>query len=71
MAAATTTATPIVGDARYKAVRRVKNRTNAAIDRRVAQWTRAIASAKDKNKIAVLQAKIEGASIAKAYLNEN
>lgn len=71
MTATETTATPaVVGDARFKAVRRVKNRFNAQADREIARYTRAIAASKDKTKIAVNQAKLESWQKAKALLQE-
>lgn len=66
----TTTATPVIGDARFKAVRRVKNRFKAQANREIGRYTRAIAASKDKNKIAVNQARVEAWQKAVALLDE-
>ena len=65
-----TTATTAPADSRFKAVRRVKNRFNAQVDREVGRYTRAVAASKDKNKIAVNQAKLDTWLKAKALLAE-
>lgn len=61
---------PVVGDARFRAVRRQRNRFNAAADREIARYTRAIAAAKDPVKIKVNEAKVEAWAKAKALLAE-
>lgn len=63
-------ATTQIGDARFKAVRRVKNRFNTGIDRKIAMTTRALAASKDKTKIAHNTGKLEGLQYAKALLAE-
>lgn len=65
-----TTATPVLNDARFKAVRRVKNRFKANVNRRIGLYTRSIAVAKDKGKIKILQAKIEQLQYAVALIDE-
>lgn len=55
---------------RYKAVRRVKNVVGNHIESRIRLYTRSIAVAKDKGKIAILQGKIEALQGVKAVLAE-
>lgn len=69
-ATATTTTTPVVGDARFKAVRRVKNRFNAHADREIKRYTRAVAASKDPVKAKVNGAKAETWAAAKALVAE-
>jgi hypothetical protein len=66
----TEAAAPVIGDARFRAVRRQRNRFNASADREIARFTRAIAASKDPVKIKVNQAKVETWAKAKALLTE-
>lgn len=46
-------------EARFKAVRRLKNRINAHLDREIGRYTRAVAASKSPDKVAVNAARVE------------
>lgn len=57
-------------EARFKAVRRLKNRINAHLDREIGRYTRAIAAAKDPHKIEINTARIEVLQKTKVLVGE-
>lgn len=63
-------ATPIVGDARFKAVRRVKNRLQTQLDADIRKYTRAIAASKDPAKVAANKARVDVLTRYKAVVSE-
>lgn len=62
--------TPIVGDARFKAVRRVKNRLQTQLDSDIRKYTRAIAASKDPAKVAANKARVDVLTRYKAVVSE-